>query len=68
MLILLFIVDYFDLWIRILDILDYFFDLWICNQDVSVQEDGKSIPLQEIADNHNNRGNEAQDKEDSSNE
>ena len=38
------------------------------NQDVSVQEDGKSIPLQEIADNHNNRGNEAQDKEDSSNE
>ena len=73
-LILLFILDYFDIWI-FHKLLRWFFN--ICaggdmysdrNQDVSVQEDGKSIPLQEIADNHTNLGHEAQDEEDSSNE
>ena len=68
----LFIVDYFDLWISYKH-LRWFMNIFAGgdvdsdrNQDVSVQEDGESIPLREIADNHNNRGNEAQDEEDSS--
>ena len=68
----LFIVDYFDLLISYKH-LRWFMNIFAGgdvdsdrNQDVSVQEDGESIPLREIADNHNNRGNEAQDEEDSS--